>query len=223
MAHFDPSLSVTADLSWPMVNGYPLTANKTYSAKALRDFELIRRIIGHQDEKAYQEIWNSYQKPIRRLVQRFVSQTDAAQDLTLEIFVRAFKYLPRFKPTFAFSTWLFRVATNCCIAFLQLRRLPTASLSAPQGSDETFTLDYPDPTPLPCEIVILAQRAERLQQAVSALPFKYYQLIQLHYFHELSYEEIAQRQQVPIGTIKARLHRGRGLLQRAMRGEIHRL
>ena len=223
MAHFDPSLSVTADLSWPTVNGYQLTANKTYSAKALRDFELIRRIIGCQDEKAYQEIWDSYQKPIRRLVQRFVSQTDAAQDLTLEIFVRAFKYLPRFKPTFAFSTWLFRVATNCCLAFLELRRLPTVSLHAPQDSEETFQLDYPDPSPLPSEIVIQAQRAERLQQAVSALPLKYYQLVQLHYFHELSYEEIAQRQRVPVGTIKARLHRGRRLLQRAMQGEMHRI
>ncbi|GAB3572268.1 sigma-70 family RNA polymerase sigma factor [Hymenobacter daeguensis] len=207
-----------------MVNGFPLIANKTYSAKALRDFELIRRIIGFQDEKAYQEIWDSYQKPIRRLVQRFVSQTDAAQDLTLEIFVRAFKYLPRFKPTFAFSTWLFRVATNCCLAFLERRRLPTVSLHAPQGSgEETFTLDCPDPTPLPCEIVMQAQRAERLQQAIKALPLKYYQLVQLHYFYELSYEEIAQRQRVPVGTVKAGLHRSRRLLQRAMQGEMHRI
>lgn len=204
-----------------MVNGHPLTANKMYSAKTLRDFELIRRITDGQDEKAYQEIWDSYQRPIRRLVQRFVSQTDAAQDLTLEIFVRAFKYLPRFKPTFAFSTWLFRVATNCCIAFLQLRRLPTVSLHAQQGSDETFPFDYPDTGPIPYEVIIQSQRAERLHRAVNALPLKYYLLVQLHYFHELSYEEIAQQQRVPIGTIKARLHRGRGLLQQAMRGEIH--
>ena len=112
MAHFAPSLSVTADLSWPLVNGYPLTANKTYSAKALRDFELIRCITDRQDEKVYQELWHSYQKSIRRLVQKFVTQTDAVQDLTVKIFVHAFKHLPRFNPTLAFNTWLFRVATN---------------------------------------------------------------------------------------------------------------
>lgn len=224
MAHFDPALSVTADLSWPTVNGYPLTANKNYSANALRDFELIRRIADRQDEKAYQKLWDLYQNPIRRLVHKIVHQTDAAQDLILEIFIQAFKCLPLFKPTFAFSTWLFRVATNCCIAFLQLNRLPTVSLQFPSGNGgEELPIYYPDTARISYEVLIQNQRFERLHRAVGSLPPKYYQLIQLHYFHELSYKEIAQRQQVPLGTIKARLHRGRGLLQRAMKGEIPHL
>ena len=99
-------------------------APKSFSAKALRDFALIQRILDHHDEKAYTELMGHYQKSVSQLVARMVRQSDVAEDLALEVFVRAFRSLHTFRPEFAFSTWLFRVATNLCIGHLQRQRLP---------------------------------------------------------------------------------------------------
>lgn len=191
---------------------------KQFSAKARRDFALIARILDHHDERAYAELMGLYQKPVRQLVGRLVPQSDVADDLALEVFVRAFRFLPTFKAEFAFSTWLFRIATNHCITHLHRQSLPTVSMQAAQSVGEDLSFDFPDSTPTPQEAIIQAQRIERMHLAVDQLPSKYQDLMQLHYFEELSYEEIAERQHLPLGTVKGQLHCGRDLLhQRLLR------
>jgi RNA polymerase sigma factor (sigma-70 family) len=192
-----PALSASADL--------PTTTTKKFSAKALRDFALIERILDHHDERAYSELMGHYQKAVYQLVVKMVHQSDVAEDLALEVFVRAFRSLHTFRPEFAFSTWLFRVATNLCIAHLHR-----------QFAGEETSFDLPDSTPTPQEALIQLQRIEQMHLAVAKLPAKYQQLMQLHYFEELSYEEVAARQHLPVGTVKGQLHRGRDLLHQLL-------
>lgn len=191
---------------------------KPFSPQALRDFGLVQRILDQHDERAYAELMGCYQKSVYHLVLKRVHQTDVAADLTQEVFGRAFRFLPTFKPTFAFSTWLFRIATNHSIHHLQRKRLPTVSLSAAQGNGEAFTVDLPDPTPTPQEALMQLQRSEHMRRAVSTLPPKYQQVLRMHYFEELSYEEIAEHLHAPLGTVKGWLHRGRYLLQPLLAG-----
>jgi RNA polymerase sigma factor (sigma-70 family) len=202
-----------------MVSVASTPAHKHFSPHALRDFALIGRILDHHDERAYTELMSYYQKPVYQIVLKMVHQSDIAEDLTLEVFIRAFRFLHTFKPDFAFSTWLFRVATNQAITHLQRQRLPLVSLSAPQFEGEDASFDLPDPTPTPQEAIIQLQRIERMHLAVDKLPAKYQDVLKLHYFEELSYEEIAERMHAPLGTVKGQLHRGRDLLQHLMAGE----
>lgn len=208
MSFAAPTPSASADFS--------SATNKKFSAKALRDFALIARILDHHDERAYTELMGHYQKSVYQLVVKMVHQSDVAEDLTLEVFVRAFRSLHTFRPEYAFSTWLFRVATNLCIGHLQRQRLPTISLDAAQFAGEEASFDLPDSMPTPQEALIQLQRIEQMHLAVAKLPAKYQQLMQLHYFEELSYEEVAERQHLPVGTVKGQLHRGRDLLHQLL-------
>jgi len=218
MSFAAPTLAATAATATTTPTDVPPTG-KSPSTKAQRDLALVRRILDHHDERAYTELVDIYEKAIYQLVLKIVRQSDAAQDVALEVFVRAFRSLPSYKPEFAFSTWLFRIATNQGIAYLHRQRLPTVSLSAPQFAGEDTSFDYPDPTPTPQEALIQLQRIERMHQAVNSLPAKYQRIVQLHYFEELSYEEIAEREQLPLGTVKGQLHRCRGLLQHMLTPE----
>lgn len=195
-----------------------LATPKHFSPQALRDLALVQRILDHHDERAYAELMSYYQKAVYQIVFKMVHQSDAAEDLTLEIFIRAFHFLHTFKPVFAFSTWLFRVATNQSITYLQRHRLHTVSLDAVQLNGESVSFDLPDPTPTPQEAIIQLQRIERMHLAVDKLPAKYQEVLKMHYFEELSYEEIAERLHAPLGTVKGQLHRGRDLLQHMLEG-----
>jgi RNA polymerase sigma-70 factor (ECF subfamily) len=188
-----------------------------FSAKAQRDFALVARILSHRDEQACTQLVQAYQQPIYQLVARLVPQRDIAEDLTLEVFMRAFRYLPSFRPVFAFSTWLYRLAINHCRAFLQRRRLHEVSLyAAPRGEDEFYLAALSTGEPTPHETLAQVQRNEQLHRIVEGLPAKYRVLLQLHYFEELSYEEIAVREHLPLGTVKAHLNRGRQQLKQAL-------
>jgi RNA polymerase sigma factor (sigma-70 family) len=201
------------DLAPAVGLGQTPASPKQFSPQALRDFALVQRILDQHDERAYAELMSYYQKAVYQIVFKMVHQSDAAEDLTLEIFIRAFHFLHTFKPVFAFSTWLFRVATNQSITYLQRNRLRTVSLDAVQFDGEASSFDLPDPTPTPQEAIIQLQRIERMHLAVDKLPAKYQEVVKMHYFEELSYEEIAERLHAPLGTVKGQLHRGRDLLQ----------
>lgn len=207
-------MSFAAPASSAFADAQPTVA-KRFSPKTLRDFALIERILTHHDERAYAELMGHYQKAVAQLVARMVHQSDVAEALTLEVFVRAFRSLRTFRPEFAFSTWLFRVATSLCIGHWHKQHLPTVSFAA-QFEGEEASFDLPDSTPTPQEALIQLQRTEQMHLAVARLPAKYQQLMRLHYFEELSYEEVAARQHLPVGTVKGQLHRGRDLLHQLL-------
>ena len=184
-----------------------------FSSKAQRDFVLIQAALDGS-AKAYESLLRSYHKSVYHIVLSMVRDSDDADDLTMEAFAKAFGHLSRYRPEFAFSTWLFRIATNGCIDFVRRKKLHTQPLNVAVALSDgkSFLLDVCDHAPNPQEAFIRQQRIEVVHQVVNQLPAKYAVLVRLRYFEELSYEEVATELQAPLGTVKAQLFHARELL-----------
>lgn len=185
-----------------------------FSSKALEDFRLIDKAVAG-DDKAYAKLLQRYRKPVYHMVLKMVRNIDDAEDLTMESFSKAFRSLSRFKKDYTFSTWLFRIATNNAIDFIRKRKLNTLSIQNTFTDDDgqSVGIDVEDDGVLnPQDETIKAQKEEIIQAFVGMLPSKYQKLVRLRYFHELSYEEIAEELEAPLGTVKAQLHRARELM-----------
>lgn len=188
--------------------------NRQFSDKALKDFKLIDRATLENDESAYAELMSRYKKPVYHMILKMVRNVDDAEDLTIEAFAKAFRNLARFKKDYTFSTWLFRIATNNAIDFIRKKKLETYSLntSFTDDSGDSVNIDVEDHNLTPDEEAINTQKIELVRMFVTKLPAKYQRLVKLRYFDELSYEEIAQELEAPLGTVKAQLHRARELM-----------
>jgi len=187
---------------------------RQFSDKALEDFRLIDLAVEHDDDQAYAKLLQRYKRPVYHMVLKMVRNVDDAEDLTMEAFSKAFKSLHKFKKDFTFSTWLFRIATNNAIDFIRKKKLDTMSISSAYTDSDgvTVSLEMEDHNLNPQEETIKKQKTELIQLFVSKLPAKYQRLVRLRYFEELSYEEIAQELDAPLGTVKAQLHRARELM-----------
>jgi RNA polymerase sigma-70 factor (ECF subfamily) len=144
---------------------------------------------------------------------KMVHNKDDAEDLTIEAFGKAFKNLQTYEPNFAFSTWLFKIANNNAIDYL--RRQPTKTISIDsQGrdADEDNPVQLQSDSLDPEEEMIHSQKAELMKTIVNQLKPRYNRLVQLRYFEEYSYEEIAETLNLPLGTVKAQLFRAKELL-----------
>lgn len=186
---------------------------RSFSSRALSDFKLIDQATAG-DEKAFAELMRRYRKPVQHTLMKMVRNSDDAEDLMIEAFAKAFKNLPKFKKDYTFSTWLFRIATNNCIDFIRKKKIDTLSISTAYTDDsgDSVDLDIRDENLNPQERAITQQKVEFVRTFVSLLPDKYQRLVEMRYFDELSYEEIAEQLRAPLGTVKAQLHRARELL-----------
>src|SRR5690349_4721838 len=186
---------------------------REFSEKAMEDFRLIDKAVGG-DDKSYAKLLQRYKRPVYHVILKMVRNVDDAEDLTIEAFAKAFKSLHKFKKDYTFSTWLFRIATNNCIDFIRKKKLETTSISSSFRDDngDDVGMDIKDINLNPQEEAIKSQKVEIMQVIITKLPPKYQTLVNLRYFRELSYEEIAEELNAPLGTVKAQLHRARELL-----------
>lgn len=195
-----------------------MTSNLT--PKGQRDLKIINRALATGDPKAYNELMKLYRDPLYYMLYEKVGDEELAKDLTIEALGKAFKKLHMYTPDYVFSTWLFTVARNNCIDYLRKHKLPTISIDKmmidEDGKRNTFDLKSNDPDPE--KIMIKKQRIAILRHIVDQLKPKYRDLVKLRYFKELSYEEIATTLDVPLGTVKAQLHRSRAQLFKIMSG-----
>lgn len=182
--------------------------------RAKRDYRLVCAARDEGDEKAYASLMERYKEALYQMLYRMTGDADEADDLTMESFGKAFCQLNSYSPTNAFSTWLFSIGSNCCIDRIRRRRLQMVSISdlASRDEDEVFELPMPSNGPNPEEEFIAAQRVKRLRDVVMQLKPNYRRVIELRYFEELSYDEIAERLGLPMGTVKVHLLRARQLL-----------
>ncbi len=195
---------------------------KNFSEKALKDFQLIDAALAG-DDQAYAQLMARYRKSVYHTILKMVRNVDDAEDLTIEAFAKAFKNLSKFKKDYTFSTWLFRVATNNCIDFIRKKKLETYSINSEiKSSDgDTMSMDIKDKSLNPQDLAIKQQKIEIVREFVELLPAKYRRLVKLRYFDELSYDEIAQEIEAPLGTVKAQLHRARELLYDIAKNSKH--
>lgn len=185
-----------------------------------QDSELIQRAKSGE-EKALEELIGKYKIAVYNLVYRMVRDKQEAEDLTQETFIKTFKSLPSFNEEYAFSTWIFKIATNNCIDFFRKRKLKTYSIDKPiKYKTSEIQQDHPDPD-LDAEKQILAdERSHLIKEAINSLPEKYHQAIKLRHVEERSYEEIAEMLDLPLGTVKARIFRAREMLNKALKSKL---
>ena len=194
---------------------------KKFSKKALIDFKLIDLATKENDQNAYSEIMKNYRNSVYYTILKMIRNPDDAEDLTMEAFSKAFKNLDKFKKDFTFSTWLFRIATNNTIDFIRKKRLVTTSIhtSIKDEGGKNIEIDIKDSNLNPNQITIKKEKILLIRKFVDKLPSKYQKLIKLRYFKELSYKEISETTNAPLGTIKAQLFRARNLLREIMKDQ----
>lgn len=184
------------------------------------DFAIIARAIDG-DQRAYQELMNRYRSQIYSLMYRMVHSSAESEDLVQEAFMKAFTSLRNFNYEYAFSTWLYKIATNNCIDHLRKKKLQTLSIDAPIAyKDTSYHIEIPDLTYYPEKEMMRNERSSIIKVAIDELPEKYKTVIFLRHSEELSYEEIAAMLKIPIGTVKARIFRAREMLNKFLKGKI---
>lgn len=185
--------------------------NPNLSEKAKHDYKLVRLAV-NGDEKAYAELLSRYKDAIYYMLLKMVNNKSDAEDLTIEAFGKAFKNLAQYTPNYAFSTWLFKIATNNCIDFIRKKKANLISLDHSSDDQDSMSTPLQSESPDPEEDMIKSQRMALTRSVVSKLKPRYRKLVELRYFKEYSYEEIANELGLPIGTVKAQLFRARELL-----------
>src|SRR6202008_2887333 len=106
------------------------------SDKAVYDYSLVRKALDNGDQKAYAELMTRYRDSVYFMLLKMVNNKDDADDLTIEAFGKAFKRLDQYTPNFAFSTWLFKIATNNCIDFIRRKKMITFSIDKPMEGED---------------------------------------------------------------------------------------
>jgi RNA polymerase sigma factor (sigma-70 family) len=186
-------------------------ASNGLSDKARSDLLLVD-MARNGNEKAFATLMNRYRDSIYFMLLKMVNNMSDAEDLTIEAFGKAFRNLESYTPDFAFSTWLFKIATNNCIDFIRKKHASPAPIDQLQNDLETITKNIQSDLPDPEEALINDQKIAVLRSIVNQLKPRYRRLIELRYYKEYSYEEIASELNLPIGTVKAQLFRAKSLL-----------
>jgi len=173
------------------------------------------------DDQAYKKLMAKYHDQIYNFIYRMVHDREQVEDLTQEAFIKAFQSLETFNEEYAFSTWLYKIATNNSIDYIRKRKLQMYSIDKPiESKDSDYVFELPDENYEADGEFIRTQRAALLQDAIDKLPEKYRRVIQLRHMEERSYEEIAKLLKLPIGTVKAHIFRAREILYKQLRHRI---
>ena len=182
------------------------------SEKAQMDYDMVQLAL-NGDEKAFARLLRRYKDSIYFMLLKMVNNRNDAEDLTLEAFGKAFRNLHQYSPTYAFSTWLFKIASNNCIDFLRKKKgtyIAIDNNGDQNDSGEQIKLKTKELNPE--EKLIRKQKAILLHKIVRRLKPRYRTLVELRYFREFSYEEISKELDLPLGTVKAQLFRAREML-----------
>ncbi len=184
------------------------------SDKAKKDYQLVMRALNDKDQRAYTEIMGRYKDSVYFMLLKMVNNSDDAEDLTIETFSKAFKRLDQYSPQFAFSTWLFKIASNHSIDFIRKKRIKAISIDQGFSKDdgESYVIPVKEDSLDPEEAMQKDERIQRMRDVVEKLKPRYKRLVELRYFEEKSYEEISEILELPLGTVKAQLFRARDFM-----------
>ncbi len=191
-----------------------MEVNPNLSEKALVDLDIVARA-RQGDESAFHELHEKYKNSIYFLILRMVGNMSDAEDLTMEAFGKAFRNIHQYVPRYAFSSWLYKIATNNCIDFIRKKKMniidydvsPRLQSEAHAQSPQLVSHQL-DPE----EKLIRQQSLERIKVLIEQLKPQYRRLVYLRYFAEYTYDEISIELDLPMGTVKAQLFRAREML-----------
>lgn len=183
------------------------------------DSALDRTIISrckNRDAEAFSIIVDQYQARIYGFVRRMLRNTEDAEDVAQEVFIKAFENFDRFDGRASLSTWLFKIASNLCIDRARKRGRRPELVSLEPGNGEGIQ-DAADLRWDPQSSVVTSEMEQAIEEALAQLSEKLRSVLLLHDLEELSYEEISKAVGIPVGTVKSRLFLARNQLQQALR------
>lgn len=187
------------------------------SASSREDDVLVKAAIGG-DEKAYSQLVDKYERALYYHILKMVKDRGQVKDLVQEAFVKAFNNLNTYSNNYAFSTWLYRIATNHTIDYLRKKKLQTLSIDEPVNTREgEMKMQLPDKEAATDRKIIRKQRQKMVREAIDDLPEKYRKVIEMRHMEEKSYQEIADVLDLPLGTVKAHIFRAREMLYKALK------
>ncbi|MDP8244847.1 MAG: sigma-70 family RNA polymerase sigma factor [Candidatus Hinthialibacter antarcticus] len=172
------------------------------------DGVVIRQVL-QGDRNAFRTLVERYHGMVYHVAYGMCRNAESAQDAVQEVFYRAFKRLEQFKPEQTFGAWVRRITVNYMLDQYKKKKLPTESMVNPEGETREFA---DDPELTPREELLTQDRDETILAAIQELPDKYKAILILRHFEDLSYEEIAQEVELPLGTVTTQLHRARNML-----------
>lgn len=192
-----------------------METNPNLSENARHDAELIIEARAGV-KNAYAQLMKRYKEAIYFMLLKMVNNKTDAEDLTIEAFGKAFTNIHQYEPRYAFSTWLFSIASNNAIDFLRKKRITVVPLEPLVENEINFGMEYISKVQTnsdnPEEEFIRKQNARLLRKAVSTLKPRYRTLIEMRYLKEYSYSEISAELNLPLGTVKVQLFRSREIL-----------
>ena len=168
------------------------------------------------DEDAFGVLVRRYQRRLTAFLSQLVGDMELARELSQEAFVRAWSALERFNPKYRFSTWLFRIAHNLGIDQLRRRRLLTTPLYRTDSEGDEVEVVVPDLDKDPLGHLENRALASELREVIDGLRPEYRELVLLRHFGGLSYQEIADFTEMPLGTVKNKLFRAHSVLRKAL-------
>jgi len=169
------------------------------------------------DERAFGTLVRRYQRRLTAFLGQLVGDIELARELSQEAFIRAWSALDRFDPRYRFSTWLFRIAHNLGIDQLRRRRLQTVSLYRRDSNGEEVEVAVVDTHKDPLGHCENSELARTIRDAIEGLRPEYRELVLLRHFGGLSYQDIADFKDMPLGTVKNKLFRAHSVLRKALR------
>ena len=188
--------------------------------RAEEDALLVRRAIGG-DQQAIKAIIKRYKNPVAQIVYKLVRDRSQLEDLTQEVFIKAFQHLGDFDYEHQFASWLFKITNNHCIDYIRKKKLRVYSIDDQiKTEDGEMSYEIPDSTYEPDLNLLREQKSKLIRQAIDSLPKKYREVILLRHREELSYEEIAKKTRLPVNTIKVQLFRAREMMYKFLKDRI---
>ncbi len=184
-----------------------------------QDAQAVREVLAG-DKRAFEKLQNRYFKLIKSLIRRMIRDERDVDDLTQETFIKAYNALNTFRFDYSFSSWIYRIASNSCIDFLRKKRFSTVPLNrSVDNSTEEYVVEIEDDSFTADRKVLMEERRKALDKAVEKLPENYKLIIKLRHVEELDYKEIAERLDMPLGTVKAHLFRARKTLLAGLKNQ----
>ena len=176
------------------------------------DLRAIRRCLDG-DTSAYTLLQKKYTSIVSSLIRRMIKNEEDVQDLVQETFIKAYNALASFQSAYSFSAWLYRIASNNCIDFHRKRKIQIISLNQKHyDSEDEEEMEIEDSSYLPDIKMMNEEKKKALQDAFDKLPENYKAIMKLRHEEDLDYNEISEKLNLPLGTVKAHLYRARKMM-----------
>lgn len=188
------------------------------------DLELIESAIKYNNQEAYTTLYNRYEKAVKSFLKMMIKNEFDAEDVQIQAFSKAFKNLERYNPQYKFSTWVYRIATNCAIDFIRKKRVKVVDIQDKYEDRAKEESKYYASSNLnPEEQVIYSDLIARCMSAANHLSDRHKAIFEMRFLKNYSYKEIAEELQIPLGSVKGNLFRARQDLKNLLGVDMHYL